>query len=118
MKTTIVCIIAIALFSCSPRPTITSRAVGQISSACTYSNDSGESFETPVRIAGIESPHEAMAAEYRYITNRFGTRGKDWYLMRQTLLTEGNKIVDVVEIQLHNSSQSRCVYFDASNFLQ
>ena len=118
MKTAIVWIIALYLVSCSPRPTITSSAVGQISSSCTYSDDSGESFETPVRIAGIQSHREAIAAEYRFISKQFGTRGKDWYLMRQTLLAEGNKVVDVVEIQLQSPAQRRCVYFDAGNFLQ
>ena len=118
MKTALLWIIAIVLVSCSPRPTISGSTVNQLSSSCTYSDASGESLATPVQITGIQSPTEALAAEYHFISNRYGTRGKDWFLLRQTLILEENRPVDVVEIQLNTPAQRLCVYFDADNLLE
>lgn len=118
MKTIFVGAIVIFLFSCSLRPTITSSVIGQATPVCTYSHHNGESFQQPVQIAGISTPGDGLAAEYHYISNTYGNRGTDWFLMRQTLVSGQKKIVDIVEIQLQNPAERKCIYFDASNFIQ
>ena len=118
MKTILVCALAITLFSCSPRPTISSGAISQTTPSCTFSGDNGETFRQPVQIAGIESQLEALAAEYHFISKRYGSRGTDWILVRQTLLSEQDRVVDVVEIQLQEPAERKCIYFDASNFIE
>ena len=118
MKTILAVTVFALLYSCSPKQTISSNTIGQVVSSCKFSNDNGESFGNAVLINGVQSQRDGFAAEYHYISDRFGNRGKDWFLIGQTLLSEKEKIIDVVEIQLQNPAERKLIYFDARNFVK
>jgi hypothetical protein len=83
----------------------------------TFSGGSGESFHDAVIILGARDKTEGVAAEYKYISDKYGRRGVEWLLVGQTVIREKNKIVDVIEIELNNSSERRIYYFDVGDFL-
>lgn len=116
MKLLTVFIVALALYSCSPRQTINSRSISDTAATGSLSNDKGVSFSDAVVVNGVTSQREMMAAEYHHISNLHGKRGQDWFLVGQTIITNQNKVVDVVEIQLSNSSDRQVIYFDATSF--
>ena len=118
MKMIITGVVTLLLVSCSPRPTVNSSALGPVSSVCTFSEKSGESFNQAILIGGVQTQRDGMAAEYHYISGKFGTRGKDWFLLRQTILSDANRIIDVVEIQLQDPAERKLIYFDAGNFIR
>lgn len=120
MKVIFAVLCAIVLFSCSPRPVISSSSsvVGPLASACNFSEDNGDSFKEAVMIGGVQTQRDGMAAEYHYISDRFGNRGSDWFLVGQTILSDQNRIIDVVEIQLKNPAERKLIYFDAGNFVR
>ena len=117
MRTTLLCIICIALYSCSPRQPISSLSTMDLSPTISYSEDKGESFHDAVIVSGVRNQREAIAAEYKYISDHHGQRGKDWFLVGQTIIHDQQKVVDVVEIQLANSVDRKLIYFDATNLL-
>jgi len=83
-----------------------------------YSGGDGESFHEAIKINGARDKTTGVAAEYSYISTKYGARGTGWFLVGQTVIREKNKIVDVVEIQLgNNPSDRRIFYFDVSDFL-
>lgn len=117
MKTFMLVLIAVVLYSCSPRQAINSNSIGDIASNCSFSTDKGESFHDAVVVNGVKSQREGLAAEYRYISDLHGRRGQDWFLVGQTVISDQKKVVDVVEIQLNSPADRRVIYFDATSFL-
>ena len=109
-------VMCILLVSCTPRLYRTPRNV-TVSPSVGFSGGSGESFHDAVIINGAKSQGEGVAAEYQFISKIFGQRGNGWHLVGQTVIREKNKVVDVIEIQLGQSSERRIYYFDASDFL-
>ena len=99
------------LLSCAPRQ------ASKGPSGINYAGGSGESFHEAIVISGAKSKGEGIAAEYKYISGKHGSRGDGWLLVGQTLIREKNKIVDVLEIQLGNSPDRRIYYFEVSDFL-
>ena len=84
----------------------------------TYSGGTGESFQDAIIITGAKDKSAGVSAEYQYISDKHGMRGNGWLLVGQTVIREKNKIVDVIEIQLGDSSIDRRIYyFDVSDFL-
>lgn len=77
---------------------------------------SGDSYEEAVVIRGVQKPSDGVAAEYKYITNLHGERGKSWFLVGQTIVRENAKILDVLEIHLNDPSHHLIYYFDVSDF--
>jgi len=81
-----------------------------------YSGGSGDSYEDAVKISGVEKQSQGVDAEYKYISGKYGQKGKDWQLKGQTIVKEGEGAYDVLEIKLLNSSEERIYYFDVSSF--
>ena len=92
------------------------RRFHEVASA-TFSNGKGESFNDAVVVGGVNSRYEGVAAEYQYISGLHGMRGQDWFLVRQTVVKNQDRILDVVEIQLKDPSFRKVFYFDATSFL-
>jgi hypothetical protein len=47
----------------------------------TFSDDSGDSKEHAVKIMGARNEQEGILAEYWYLSQKFGERGKNWDLI-------------------------------------
>jgi len=58
---------------------------------------------------------EGVAAEHEWLVARFGARGEEWELERQSLLEEGGRWYDKMELRLAKKIE-RTVYFDISSF--
>ncbi len=111
----IIAVLAIFTIACiQPRAV---KSTETPSAGITYSGGDGESFSSAIVITGARSKSEGIAAEYKYISNKYGARGSGWLLVGQTVIREKNKIVDVVEIQLADSTERRIFYFDVSDFI-
>ncbi|MBN1577029.1 MAG: hypothetical protein JW913_10780 [Chitinispirillaceae bacterium] len=112
----VVAVLCILIFGCGS--SLSARRAGrQSSSGITYTGGSGESFHDAIIISGAKSKSAGISAEYIYITQKYGMRGKGWLLVGQTVIRERNKIVDVIEIQLDGAMNRRIYYFDVSEFL-
>ena len=58
---------------------------------------------------------EGVAAEHEWLVARFGARGEEWELERQSLLEEGGRWYDKMELRLADGIM-RTMYFDISSF--
>ncbi len=83
----------------------------------TFSNDSGDSQEYAVNIRGVENEEEGTAAEYRFLSQKFGVRGKDWNLVIQTFLVDkdSGRVYDMMELRFPDKT-SKTLYFDITEF--
>lgn len=81
-----------------------------------FSNNTGSSFHEAIIISGATSRKQGFEAEYQYINDRFGQRSKDWYLLRQTIVYENNKIVDVIEIEVRQPISRQIFFFEVTPF--
>lgn len=116
MKTEILFISSLLIVSCSNHTlhNRNSSPGASPSSVRIIENDSGP-FRKSAVVYNALSPDELFTAEYDYISTRFGERGKDWFLMTQTILQENEKIIDVIEIHGNNPSDQRVIFFDVTD---
>ncbi|MCX7726087.1 MAG: hypothetical protein N2053_04485 [Chitinispirillaceae bacterium] len=82
-----------------------------------YSGGNGESFQEAVIITGVKSKGELINAEYEFISKKYGTRGKGWLLVGQTLIQEKNRVFDVIEILVYGLNGEKILYFDVTDFM-
>ncbi|MHA2247590.1 MAG: hypothetical protein ACXADY_21760 [Candidatus Hodarchaeales archaeon] len=80
----------------------------------TIEEKEGNSMEEAIVIANV-GHFEGLDVEYQYLEKLFGKRGIDWKLIQQTLLSEGNKIYDKIELELVDQT-SVTIYFDITAF--
>jgi hypothetical protein len=83
-------------------------------SMSTFSGGNGDSFESAVVINAADSL-TGVKAEYDFVINQCGQRGKDWDLHEQIMSPHNGKPHDVFVVKLSNG-QIRTFYFDISNF--
>ena len=83
----------------------------------TFSDDAGDSEEHAVKIMGARDEQEGIQAEYWYLSQKFGERGKDWDLAQQSLLVDKNsgRVYDRMDLEFPNHS-SKTLYFDITEF--
>ena len=117
MAVRIVIVVCILLLGCTPRQYVKKVKKRQVVSEVVLSGGSGESFQEAVIITGTKNQSESVDAEYQFISKIHGQRGIGWHLVGQTVIREKNKIADVIEIQLRDSSDRRIYYFDVTDFL-
>jgi hypothetical protein len=80
-----------------------------------FIENSGDSKENAVAILNSEDHMEGVKSEYIYLARKFGTRGSDWKLKRQSLINEGGKRYDKMEIILSDGTE-KIIYFDITDF--
>ena len=80
-----------------------------------FSKNSGESIEDAIKILNASNESEGVTAEYQYLSERYGERGTDWKLERQSLLSEKGRSYDKMEIALSDGTK-KTIYFDISDF--
>ncbi len=81
----------------------------------TFKGGAGDTPETAVVIAGATNSMQGIAAEYRYLRQKFGRENADWYLFRQSVVQQGGRIYDRMELRLQDGSP-KTVFFDISEF--
>ncbi|MBD3346977.1 MAG: hypothetical protein GF401_18135 [Chitinivibrionales bacterium] len=80
-----------------------------------YGGGNGESYEEAVIIEGARNQKEGVAAEYDFIAEIYGKKGKDWKVTAQSMSKEGNKIFDIVEIRILDTEDRYFYYFDITD---
>ena len=79
-----------------------------------YSGGNGTSFETAIVINTI-STSVGIPAEFKYISNIYGQKNVDWFVVSQSLMTKPNKYYDVLLIKLSNDDK-KSIFFDITQF--
>ena len=80
-----------------------------------YSANEGKSIEDAIKITDVNDHFEGIDAEYRFIENKFGERGKRWKLIKQELLNEKQQVFDRITIKLTDQTVAS-LYFDLTAF--
>lgn len=80
-----------------------------------YVEKSGETMEEAIMILDTESHREGVASEYRYLEEKFGKRGEDWELEKQSLLMKDDKYYDKMDLIFSNGTR-KTIYFDITSF--
>lgn len=83
----------------------------------TFSSDSGDSKEHAVKIHGAANEMDGIRAEYLYLSQKFGQKGKDWSLAIQSLVEDKDtgKVYDRMDIDLPDQTR-RTIYFEITEF--
>lgn len=81
----------------------------------TYGGGPGDSLKNAIVIKGAATSTAGIAAEYRYLEEKWGRRNVDWRLLRQSLLRKDGRSYDFMQIKLQDGSQKE-VYFDITDF--
>ena len=76
---------------------------------------SGQSKEDPIRIKGVENNFSNVMLEYSYLESKFGKRGKDWELERQSLVEENGRYYDEMVLKFPDGTR-KIIYFDVTRF--
>lgn len=80
-----------------------------------YSEGSGESIEDAVLIDDVRKQMEGIAAEYRYIADKYGEQGRDWRLVRCAHVESEGRHYDLLTIELKGGSKTT-IHFDVTYF--
>ncbi len=80
-----------------------------------FRGGSGDSVADAVEIHGAVNELDGVRAEYRYLAEKLGERGKDWDLVMQALLEVDGKHYDRMDVALADGTRTT-VYFDISAF--
>jgi hypothetical protein len=83
----------------------------------TFSNNSGDSQEDAVKILEARNEGEGTAAEYWFLSLKFGVRGKDWNLVIQSLLEDkdSGKVFDRMDLEFPDKTL-KTLYFDITKY--
>lgn len=74
----------------------------------------GESIEESI-IINAKNEFEGVMAEYAYLEENFGARGRDWELDMQSLIEEDGKMYDRMDLKFSDGTQ-KTIYFDINSF--
>lgn len=90
-------------------------AASETQTMVTFQGGMGDSPGTAVIIRGAVDGFAGVEAEYRYLREKFGQQTRDWRLKRQLLQQKGDRVFDVMHLELADGSQ-RTIYFDITEF--
>jgi hypothetical protein len=76
----------------------------------------GDSLATAIVIKKTPKGLSAAGAELMLLTQRYGTRNKNWRLKQQDFVRVGSKMYDAYEIALADGSE-RSIYFDITEWI-
>ena len=80
-----------------------------------YSVNGGSSTKDAIKIVGARDEMEGIRAEYQWLAEKFGEQGKGFTLERQSLLDEGRRRYDRMDIMLADGTR-KTIYFDITDF--
>ncbi len=75
----------------------------------------GESIEDAIVILDAVNSIEGVGAEYEYLSKKFGVQGRDWRLVRQSLMPHSGRHYDRMDIELADHTK-KTIYFDITSF--
>ena len=81
----------------------------------TFSKNSGETLKDAILIRGAKTDKAGVDSEYVYLDAKYGLKGLDWELMRQTLLKESGRDYDQMDLKLSDGTE-KTLYFDITEF--
>ncbi len=81
----------------------------------TFKGGPGDSPKTAVVISGASNSLDGIAAEYRYLGQKFGRQNVDWHLLRQSVLQQDGKVYDRMELDLKDGRRTT-IFFDITEF--
>jgi len=67
-------------------------------------------------IITAKSETTGIAAEYDFISSKYGVRNVEWKMLSQSTQSKKNKTYDVLTIQLTKTDEKLDIYFDITNF--
>ncbi|NLE02298.1 MAG: hypothetical protein GX640_20740 [Fibrobacter sp.] len=105
-----------ALYGCGNRQTVKVGPKKDVPVHVNYSDNSGDSYESAIKITGVKKQSEGLEAEYAFLSSKHGVKNKDWKIVGQTVFREKDKFYDVIEISLGTESDRRIYYFDVTSF--
>jgi hypothetical protein len=78
---------------------------------------SGASIEEAIQIIDADHHMDGVQAEYLYLEEKFGTRGKDWHLKQQLLILEPTteRMYDMMELEFPDGREETII-FDIHSF--
>ncbi len=76
---------------------------------------SGASLQDPVVIGDVVSHFEAVEAEYIFLHQTHGVKGRNWKLVRQTLIQDAGRYIDEMLVEVVGQGQ-RTYYFDITRY--
>lgn len=108
-------IITLFLTSCGVKKnTISTNNINKISvKNATFSGGDGSSYEKAIIIEAKNSTN-GIAAEYKYLNQKYGRRGVDWQMIQQSLSYNKKKPFDVLKIKYKEKEIN--IYFEISSF--
>ncbi|MBN1323623.1 MAG: hypothetical protein JW986_06440 [Methanotrichaceae archaeon] len=80
-----------------------------------FTGGDGSSTMNAVEVQNAFGDRDGVAAEYYYLGKHFGQQGTNWDLEGQSLVTEGDRYYDKMDLNITEAS-SRTVYFDITGF--
>ena len=81
----------------------------------TLSGGPGDTMATAIVIKGAKSSLDGIPAEYHFLEKKYGKQQVDWQLRRQSLMHQGGKHYDLMQIELKDGTK-KDVYFDITEF--
>jgi pyruvoyl-dependent arginine decarboxylase (PvlArgDC) len=81
----------------------------------TLSGGPGDTMATAIVIKGAKSSQDGIPAEYHFLEKKYGKQQVGWKLIRQSLMHQGGKHYDLMQIELKNGTK-KDVYFDITEF--
>ena len=85
-------------------------------SKVTYEGGDGKTLETSVIIKNAGNERNGIAAEYDYITKKYGTKFTNWKPVGQSTSTNNGKKFDVIDIITIPGNEKITYYFDITDF--
>jgi hypothetical protein len=82
----------------------------------TYEGGDGKTVENAIIIKNAENERNGVAAEYAYIAKINGEKFKDWKPVGQSTITNDNKKIDIINIQIIQKNETVSYYFDITEF--
>jgi hypothetical protein len=78
----------------------------------TISGGNGESYDSAVVLTGGKDHAAAVESEHKFIAKLWGEMDKDWKITEQTMVTEGKKSYDMVQVDVMGLGEKHFYYFD------
>lgn len=68
-----------------------------------------------IKISDVEDHFKGVAAEYKYIEEKFGKNKRDWRRRSQALIKKEGVYYDRIDLVLSDGSE-KSIYFDITSF--
>ncbi|MCD4656969.1 MAG: hypothetical protein K8S87_05435, partial [Planctomycetes bacterium] len=81
-----------------------------------FSLNDGFSMDDAIIITGATCSYDGVGGEYKYLSQRFGERNKDWTLKMQVLLEKDGKAFDQMQVIYLREQTEFSIFFEITEF--